>query len=107
MLRILLGICFTLCFLTSCSSGRHLTGCHRRLSGYNNLPITYSIPCPIDKASSYSSSPQNVEALRKIRARPVRVGEFTAAEPGRSMLMVGGDWSVIETPEGEPFSEYV
>ena len=61
--------------------------------------------CHIYTANSYSSSPQNVEALRKIRARPVRVGAFTSVEPGRSVLM--GWHGKVGTPEGEPYSEYV
>ena len=62
--------------------------------------------CSTYSASRYSTSADNVVALRSLNGKTVNMGAFGAATPGQKEIMCRGV-GPIKTPDGEPFSEFV
>jgi len=68
--------------------------------------VIFSSGCSTYTASRYSVSTDNVIALRSLNNHLLNVGAFSATTPGQKILLCQGI-GPIETPDGEPFSEYV
>lgn len=62
--------------------------------------------CSTYSAARYSTSADNVVALRALNGKTVNLGVFTATKPGEKEIMCRGV-GPIKTPDGEPFSEFV
>jgi hypothetical protein len=62
--------------------------------------------CSTYAASRYSISADTVAALRDLRGQSVRVGDFTAAQPGRTEITCRAV-GPIKTPDGEAFEAFI
>jgi hypothetical protein len=66
------------------------------------LAITVLSGCSTYAAFRYSISADTVATLRGLRGQSVRVGDFTAAQPGRTEITCRAV-GPIKTPDGESF----
>lgn len=62
--------------------------------------------CTPYPALHYAVRADTMDTLRALKTRPVNMGAFTAATPGQSKIMCRCA-GPVQTPDGEPFSEYV
>jgi hypothetical protein len=74
------------------------------------LLISVALPMPACTttyvASRYSVSADNVRTLRTFKGQFVKVGPFSAANPGQTEIMCRGAGG-IRTPDGETYEDWV
>lgn len=68
--------------------------------------VTVLSGCSTYSAARYSSSTDNVMALRELKGKVVNVGAFSATKPGLNEIMCRGV-GPIKTPDGESFADFV
>jgi len=62
--------------------------------------------CSTYSANRYSTSTDNIVALRSLNENSVNVGYFSASSPGQTEIMCRGV-GPIKTPDGETFADFI